>query len=282
MLAQRDARRRGHRGLSKLLHVSDAGELAALFFDEGSRAGAARLVHRAVNDAPAGQPGVFRVLPADFKNRVHARVVMQRAGGVRDDFIDDEHRVLAVAGREQRAGDFASAPGGAKRDDRILRRRIFREAPEQILCGANRVAQRLAIPFPDRFLGCQIQRDGFGAGGADVEAEDEAAKHAVHFRPRLLRHPADAVERIREGGQAFQLQFARRQQQVFRRGRRGWIFRRDERAAERFEAEQLFFIRRHQFHSLLREAFAKNPADARRPADAAGEQHARRADAGLE
>ena len=41
--------------------------------------GAARLVHRGVHDAPAGEPDVLRVLAADLEDRVDARVVVLRA-----------------------------------------------------------------------------------------------------------------------------------------------------------------------------------------------------------
>ena len=54
--------------------------------------GAAGLVHGIVGRHAVRDMGVLRVLPADFENRIHVRIEIDRAGGMGDDLIDDTIR----------------------------------------------------------------------------------------------------------------------------------------------------------------------------------------------
>ena len=89
VLAERDAAVRRHAPRAPSAAASEAPEPAPLLLDEGAGPGAARLVHGGVHDAPALEPDVLRVLPANLEDGVDARVVGARALGVRGNLVQD-------------------------------------------------------------------------------------------------------------------------------------------------------------------------------------------------
>ena len=201
MLAERHAAGGGDRFLPEVHNVADAGELAPLLGDERAGAGAARLVHGAVHDPALGEPDVFGVLPADLENGVDPRIEVNRAGGVSRDLVQDIDRVPAVAGGEQGTDNLAAAAGHGAGEHALAGQGAGDELLHQRLRGAHRIAQGLTVALPPEFAGAGVERHGFRAGRADVEAKDEVAGPGLHGCGRRWRQAAHMGQKRRQRGQ---------------------------------------------------------------------------------
>jgi len=191
---------------AQLGHVLDAGEFGALFLDEGTGAGAARLVHGAIRHPAVGQADVLGVLPPDLKNRVHTRVVMERTRGVGHDFIHDENRLPAKTGQQQRAHHLPPAAGNPERDDLRAAGRLRQPLPQQVLRRADRIAQGPPVTFPKDFPVRSFQHHQLGARGTNVQAHDQPPRRFPNRRNRPRRHALNPPHRISQTGQLLQSQ----------------------------------------------------------------------------
>ena len=151
MLAEGDALGRPGSGAAELLDVRDAGEFTALLLDEGAGAGAACLVHSAVDDAAVFQADVLCVLTADFKDGVDARIVVAGARGMCRDFVLDEDGGGTVTLGKKGANDLASAPGDTRSANALSAGGAFEELAPQGLCRLDGTALVSGGRPPRRF-----------------------------------------------------------------------------------------------------------------------------------
>ncbi len=172
VLTERNALAGRERLLTELHHVADAGEFPALLGDERAGSRAAGFIHGAIDDPPAGQTGVLRILAADFENRVNPRIVVDGAGGMGGDFVENADRLFSIAIGEQRTDDFAAAARDADGEHGLSASRAVLKPVEQRLGGAHRIPKGVAIILPPEIAGRGIDGDGLRAGGSDVESKD--------------------------------------------------------------------------------------------------------------
>ena len=145
MLAERDALGCPSSRAAELLDLSDAGEFTALLLDEGACAGAACLVHRAVDHAAVFQADILCVLTADFKDGVDARIVVAGARGMCGDFVLDKDGGGSVTIGEKGANDLPSAPRDTRSANVLSAGGAFEELAPQALRRLDGTALGLAV-----------------------------------------------------------------------------------------------------------------------------------------
>ena len=219
-----------------------------LLLDEGAGAGGAGLVHGGVDDAPAVEPDVLGVLPADLEDGVDARVDVARAGGVGGDLVD-------ARGPPRRRSRWPAASRRSRAPSRWRRSRArggrpavaAQEPLHQRLGRADRVAVGPQVAVPERLA------RGRGRASTALEPVEPMSKPrtasrgpAGVLRGRLAGGgapgPARAASggsrssgglggRLEEGAERRPAGAARRRPRARRRARRGGGRRRRSRPA---------------------------------------------------
>ena len=123
----------------------------------------------------------------------------------------------------------------------------------QLLSRPNGVSAGVDVALPDGLFVGDVYRDGFGAGGADVETEDHLALRARGRVGELdLVHALDLGEELRRSLDHLQVRLLGRAHQLRQRGQGLGVFPRDEGGAEGLEEERAFAEVGQQLHPVGR------------------------------
>ena len=140
-----------------------------LFLDEGAGAGGADGVHDRGSHHAVLEGRELGVLAADLDDRIDLRVQVEGSPGMGGDLIDHQIRT-DDGGDELAAGPCGTHAGKSKFDCQAVSPAL--DGLENGLCGDERPAGGARVEAGHHLAGL-VQKHRLGAGGADVEAQEQ-------------------------------------------------------------------------------------------------------------
>ncbi len=190
----------------------DAEHLCQLV-NEASRAGGAGLVHLVVNHHAIALDDQLGVLPANLDD-VSLRVYLGGGSGLRGDFVFDE------VGTDKTADQIPPGSGNSHAGNPDAGGTIQKQVVEDLLHSINRPAGGHQVVLGQDFSAGLVQDNGFGARGADINAEvantwfSDFQTCPIARKRHLLQpgHLEISLKQISFGEQAYPGSFFLRQQ----------------------------------------------------------------------